>query len=235
MNKPVSTIIISSFFFAIAIGTLLLMLPFSTHTGYISIENALFTSASAVTVTGLVVVDTATYFTTFGQLVILLLLQMGGLGFMTFSTFTIILMGKNFSIKDRSVIENDFTVSGYKNVKELLVKILLLTFSLEILGAGLLYMQFKNINGWQRFFSAIFHSISAFCNAGFSIFSDNLESYTTNYGVNITLMVLIICGGIGFLVISEIGLLIRRKIKNFSKLTLHTKLIIISSGFLTVG
>jgi trk system potassium uptake protein TrkH len=232
VKKSISTVIISTFSLGILIGALLLMLPFSTTRGHLSIEDALFTSASAVTVTGLIVVDTATHFTTFGQIVILILLQMGGLGFMTFSTFTILVMGKNFSLKDKQVLENDFTMGSYKNTRELLLKIFIMTFSIEFIGAILLYFQSTNLHGGNRFFSSIFHSISAFCNAGFSIFKNNFEDYTSNFGINITLMMLIILGGIGFLVLSEIGMFIRRKVKGFSKFTLHTKLVIISSCLL---
>jgi trk system potassium uptake protein TrkH len=232
MRKSVSIFIISSFLLGIFIGAVLLMLPFSTAHGSISPEDALFTSASAVTVTGLIVVDTATYFTTFGQVIILLLLQIGGLGFMTFSTFGILIMGKPYSLKDKSIIENDFTSGSYKNVKELVVKIITVTFSLELIGAIVLYFQFGHLKGTHRVFSAVFHSISAFCNAGFSIFSNSFENYKGDWGINATLMVLIILGGIGFLVLNEIGLFIRRKITRVSRFSLHSKLVFVSSGIL---
>lgn len=232
MKKSVPGIIISSFLSTIVIGAFILMLPFSTVGGTIAIEDALFTSASAVTVTGLIVQDTATYFTPFGQTVILILLQIGGLGFMTFSTFTILLIGKGFSLMDKSVIESDFTTGIYKNFKDLLKKIVLMTFGFELIGAVLLYFQFTQLKGAYRVFASIFHSISAFCNAGFSIFSSNFEEYTSHAGINFTLMVLIIGGGIGFLVLNDVLLLIIRKIKGFSKFTLHSKLVIMTSGLL---
>ncbi len=224
MKRSVSGIIISTFLLAIAVGTSLLMLPFSTMSGTIAFEDALFTSASAVTVTGLIVKDTATYFTPFGQMVILLLLQIGGLGIMTFSTFAILIMGKSFSIKDKSVLENDFTVGNYKNLKELLKKIIIMTFGMEFVGAVVLYFHFTQFKGGYRIFASVFHSVSAFCNAGFSIFSNNFEDYISHYGINITLMLLIIFGGIGFLVLNETLLFIRRKIKGFSKFSLHSGL-----------
>ena len=234
MKRSVSGIIISTFLLAIAVGTSLLMLPFSTMSGTIAFEDALFTSASAVTVTGLIVKDTATYFTPFGQMVILLLLQIGGLGIMTFSTFAILIMGKSFSIKDKSVLENDFTVGNYKNLKELLKKIIIMTFGMEFVGAVVLYFHFTQFKGGYRIFASVFHSVSAFCNAGFSIFSNNFEDYISHYGINITLMLLIIFGGIGFLVLNETLLFIRRKIKGFSKFSLHSKLVIITSALLIV-
>ncbi len=232
MKKSASTIIITSFASTILIGAFLLMLPFSTVDGSIAIEDALFTSASAVTVTGLIVVDTSTYFTTFGQMIILALLQIGGLGFMTFSTFTILLMGKGFSLKDKSIIENDFTTGSSRNIQDLLKRIIIMTFAIESVGALLLYYQFADLQGFRRVFAAIFHSISAFCNAGFSIFGRNFEEYTSHLGLNTVLMLLIILGGIGFLVMNEVYLLARRKIKSYSKFSLNSKLVLITSGML---
>ncbi len=232
MKKSVSALIINSFLITILIGTFVLMLPFSAARGAVSPEDALFTAASAVTVTGLIVKDTAADFSPFGQVVILILLQIGGLGFMTFSTFGILLMGKSFSITDKTIIENDFTAGRYKNVKDLVKKIVIMTFGMELLGAVVLYYQFTGLNGAHRVFAAVFHSISAFCNAGFSIFSSSFEDYTGHWGINVTLMILIICGGIGFLVLNEISLLIRKKIKHISRLSLHSKLVLITSGML---
>lgn len=235
MKKSISGLIISSFLLTIFIGATLLMLPFANTYGSISPEDALFTAASAVTVTGLIVKDTARDFTIFGQLIILVLLQIGGLGFMTFSTFAILIMGKSISLSEKTYIENDFTAGLYKDVKDLLIKIVVLTFSIEILGAVLLYHQFSDLEGARRVFAAIFHSISAFCNAGFSIFSNNFENYTSHWGVNLTIMFLIIAGGIGFLVLNEIGFFLRRKIKRFSRFSLHSKLVLISSAFLILA
>ncbi len=236
MKKSASFLIISSFLVTILAGALLLMLPASTVRGTISFENALFTSASAVTVTGLIVVDTATYFTSFGQTVILVLLQLGGLGFMTFSTFTILLMGKSFSLKDKSIIENDFTTGSYKNLKDLLKKIVILTFAIELAGSAVLYFQFTGLKGGARVFASVFHGISAFCNAGFSIFSNSLEDYISHAGINITIMLLIILGGIGFLVIYEVLLLTGRRGKRSGKgaarFTLHSRVVIITSALL---
>jgi trk system potassium uptake protein TrkH len=235
MKKSVSSLIVSSFSLAIFIGAGILMLPISTAHAGVDPLDALFTAASAVTVTGLTVLDTATDFTTFGQVVILLLLQIGGLGFMTFSTFTILIMGKSVSYTDMTVIENEFTVGTYKNVTDLVKKIVLMTFIIETLGAVILYFQFTRLHGAYRVFASIFHSISAFCNAGFSIFSNSFENYINHWGINVTLMVLIICGGIGFLVLNEITLFARRKIKKLSRFSLHSKLVLITSGVLILG
>lgn len=240
MKRSASFIIITTFLSAIIIGALLLSLPAATVSGSIKLEDAFFTSASAVTVTGLIVVDTATYFTLFGQSVILLLLQFGGLGFMTFSTLFILLIGKSISLKDTFIIENDFTGGVRRNIKQLVKNIFLMTFTIELIGAILLYFQFKDLDTGKRIFSAVFHSISAFCNAGFSVFSNSFENYLSHAGINITLILLIVLGGIGFLVLDELMLFFRRKIRSFSKFSLHSRLVIISSftliaaGFLVI-
>ena len=220
---------ITTFLSAIFIGSILLMLPFSTTAKSINIEDALFTATSAVTVTGLIVKDTPNDFTFFGEMVILTLIQFGGLGFMTFSTLIILLMGKSISLSDKIMIENVFTAGSYKNTSDLIKKIFLLTLGFEIGGAVLLYTQLSDLKSGERILSAIFHSISAFCNAGFSVFSNSFESYQSRIGVNAILMILIISGGIGFLVLNELSLLMRRKIKNVSKLSLHSKLVVITS------
>lgn len=229
MEKSVAFICIISFLIAIVVGALLLMLPISTKSGHIAVENAFFTSSSAVTVTGLSVVDTGTYFTFFGQMVILLLLQFGGLGFMTFSTLIILLIGKSISIADTYIIESDFTTGDSTNIRGLIKKIFLMTLTFEFVGAISFYFQFTHLDAGKRVFSAIFHSISAFCNAGFSLFSNSFENYTSHWGINITLAGLIIAGGIGFIVLNEAHLFIKRKIKSPAKFSLHTKLVCIVS------
>ena len=233
--KKTESLIAISFLLVIIFGALLLMLPFSTTEGSIHPVDALFTSASAVTVTGLVVMNTEKDFTLFGQVVIMLLIQIGGLGFMTFSTFVIILMEKAVSLKDLSVIDATFTPGSYKSAKDLARKIVLMTFGIEFLGALSLFFQFTQLKGLHRVFASVFHAVAAFCNAGFSIFGNNLENYPTHWGVNITIMMLIIIGGIGFLVLNDVSRFIRRKIKHLSKLTLHSKLVLITTGILVVG
>lgn len=234
MKKPISFSIISTFLLLIIIGTVLLSLPFSTYTQTLSWGDALFTSVSAVTVTGLVVRNTAEEFTPAGQVIILLLIQLGGLGFMTFSTLTILILGKSISITNKLILENDFTQGGYKNIKDLLKKIIFFTFGLELAGAAVLYIQFSGLHTGHRIFSSIFHSVSAFCNAGFSVFSSGFESFRSHTGVNLTISFLIIAGGLGFLVLNELLLLMRKK-KVWSKFTIHSKLVLIVSIILIAG
>lgn len=234
MKKNISFSIITTFLLLILIGTLLLIMPFSTHSGYLSPGDALFTSVSAVTVTGLTIVNTGEHFTFTGQLIILLLIQLGGLGFMTFSTLTILILGKSISISSKLILENDFTYGSYKSTKDLLKKIILFTLGFEILGSVLLFFQFSGLQIKERLFSSIFHSISAFCNAGFSIFSNGFEPFRSNSGINFTISFLIITGGLGFLVLNEVFLFLKRK-KPFSKFTIHSKLVLIVSTVLIIS
>ncbi|MBN2245872.1 MAG: hypothetical protein JW755_08500 [Candidatus Aminicenantes bacterium] len=225
-----------SFIAAIFSGTLLLLLPFMTTGKHISFLDALFTSTSAVCVTGLIVQDTSTYFTQAGQITILILLQLGGLGIMTFSTLILIMAGKKISIKDRIIIQEGFHHSTPKNVKSLIANIFLFTMSVEFLGALLLYLRWKDsFSGSKPAFIAIFHSISAFCNAGFSVFSNSLESFRDDYWVNTIIIILIVLGGLGFLVHLEgkenlQRLFFRKKIR----ITLHTKMVLIVTAVLIV-
>lgn len=230
MNKNPALIIILSFLTPIVIGGFLLWLPFS-HTGDLPFLDALFTSASAITVTGLIVVDTATQYTMAGKSIILLLIQLGGLGFMTFSTLTLMLLGRSLSLTDRMVIENGFTTGGHRNLYPLIKRIFIFTFTFELSGAVLLFFALKISDPFERAFSALFHAISAFCNAGFSTFSNGMEDYATNWLLNVTVMSLIITGGIGFLVLNEIGHIIRKRIL-FSKLSLHSKMTLTTSAYL---
>jgi len=235
MKKNLPLAIILSFFSVILVGTILLLLPISTVNGHISIPDAMFTATSAVTVTGLIVVDTATYFTTFGKTVIMILFQIGGLGFMSFSTLIILLIGKSLSISDKIILENDFTSGEYRNIKDLIKKIFLITFSFEIIGALLMYIDFKSKNIQNPVFNSVFHSISAFCNAGFSTFSKSFIDFKSDVFLNLILMFLIIFGGIGFIVLTDISQLLKRKKKGFSKLKLHSKLVIITSIILILS
>ncbi len=234
MKRSVAFLILLTFVFAIVIGAIILYLPVSSTGSSINMSDAFFTAASAVTVTGLIVKDTEKDFSFIGKLTILVLLQLGGLGFMTFSTLLILLAGGSISTSKKALIENDYFSGRYKNVRDLIKKIFIYTISFEFVGAILFYLQFNIEDNSERAFTAVFHSISAFCNAGFSLFSNNLENYTSDIGINITTSILIIGGGIGFLVLNEVYLFIRREIKSFSKFSLHTKIVLVSSFILIV-
>ncbi|RTZ89675.1 MAG: hypothetical protein DSY91_07475 [Deltaproteobacteria bacterium] len=212
---------------AILMGAILLWLPVSTNGAPISFVDALFTSTSAVCVTGLIVVDTGTKFTLFGQLVILTLIQMGGLGIMTFSVFFMILLGKRISFKGRVAIHDSFSHSPFKDFSGMLRAIFVIAFGIEALGAiGLTLCFARDFPLRQAIYSAVFHSISAFCNAGFSLFPDSLVRYQNSIPVNVIFMLLIVFGGLGFLVLIDLPALFDKH----RKVSLHTKIVLITTG-----
>jgi trk system potassium uptake protein TrkH len=213
------------------------MLPFSTVSGKISFIDALFTSTSAICVTGLIVVDTATYFTFFGKCVVLLLIQLGGLGIMTFSTMVLLAAGRPITISDRILVQEGYHPGSPRNFKALIRNIFLLTVAIEGTGFLLLSLRFHQGEPWPKaLFSGLFHSISAFCNAGFSVYSDNLMGFRGDILVNLTVAGLIICGGLGFLVLGEAGQAAARALKGTKmKISLHSKLVLTTTAGLIVG
>ena len=205
------------FLAVILVGTLLLMLPFATSDG--SWSNplvALFTSTSAVCVTGLVVVDTGSYFSFWGELIILLLIQVGGLGYMTTTTFLILVLGRKFDLRQKFAIKEPFDSSHlYGSSQNIIISIVATTLIFEILGILLMLNVFSDKYGtFQGLWIATFHSISAWNNAGFSLFSDSLISVGDSFIINFAISILIIFGGIGYQVIIEMYIAIRHKLKN---------------------
>ncbi len=225
----------------ITIGTLLLILPFSTHDG--SWNNplvALFTSTSAVCVTGLVVVDTGTYFSFWGQLIIALLIQVGGLGYMTTTTFLLLLIGKKFDVRQKIAIQESFDRPFLQGSRNLIRSIIATTLMFELIGVLFLFSVFVPERGLEQgIWFAIFHSISAWNNAGFGLLPDNLMSYQSSVVVNLTITGLIIFGGIGYQVIIEMYIWIldflQKKRFVFSlnyKVVTHTTLLLLIFGTL---
>lgn len=225
-----------SFIATILIGAFLLLLPLNTKSGHISLIDALFTSTSAVCVTGLIVQDTPTYFSTTGQVIIIILIQLGGLGIMTFSTLVLLAAGRKIAIKDRIMIQESFHHRAPRDFRSLIKNIFYFALVIELAGTLSLFLRFlKDFPVIKSLYYAFFHSISAFCNAGFALFSDSFTSYRKDPWVTITLMVLIVCGGLGFLVLQEskhslFTLLRRKKVS----LTLHAKLVLVLTGALIV-
>lgn len=207
----------------ILIGALLLNLPIASKSGEsIGFINSLFTSASAVCVTGLVVVNTAKYWSLFGQIVIILLIQMGGLGFMTMATIVALLVGKKISLKERLVIKEQLNQQTMSGLVRLTKYVILLTFIIEGIGAFLLSTRFIPIYGFKKgLWFSIFHAVSAFCNAGFDIIGNSMVSFVGDFTINMTICFLVIIGGVGFSVLIDIA-----KNKSFKKLRLHSKLVI---------
>jgi trk system potassium uptake protein TrkH len=196
-------------------GTILLMMPFSTSNGtWNDPIVALFTSTSAVCVTGLSVVDPGTYFSFWGQLLILLLVQIGGLGYMTTTTFLILLIGKRFDLRQKVAIQQALDRPGMSGSSQIIRSIIATTIIFEITGIFLLLPAFVPDHGWSYgMWLAIFHSINSFNNAGFSLFKDNLIGYQTSLLVVFTVTGLIIFGGIGYQVILDMYLWLRDRLK----------------------
>ncbi len=211
----ISRTICLGFLSAIAIGTLLLTMPFATTDGHWgSLLVALFTSTSAVCVTGLSVVDVSKYFSFWGELTVLLLAQLGGLGYMTLTTFLMILIGRKFDLQQRFAIQESFDRPFVQGSNNLIKSVIATTLLFEVSGAIILFGVFvQDYPPDRSLWYAIFHSVSAFNNAGFSLFADNLISYQTSIPLNLTITALIIFGGIGYQVIIELYFWLMRKLK----------------------
>jgi len=245
INLTPSSIFALSFAFIIISGALLLMLPKAAPYGRpVSFINALFTSTSAVCVTGLTSIDTAKDYTDFGRFLIMCLIQVGGLGIMTLTTFFAVVLSGGMSYKVRIMMRDLLSEDSLNDVSGLLLKIATYTFVIEFTGALLLYISLGGsfISPDNRdIFAAVFHSVSAFCNAGFSTYSLNLAdpALVNNYFFGTVIMLLIIFGGIGFVVISNLnssvrGLFSKRKLNHI--LTINSKIVIITtSALLIVG
>ena len=231
LRKKLSSfqIIIFGFLGLILIGTALLMLPFAVkEDSSASLEEALFTSTSAVCVTGLVAVDTGTTFSLFGQIVLLVLIQVGGLGFMVFATMLTVMLGRKISIKERMLIRESMNTSSMSELGKLTMQYLLLALAIELAGTVLLSVRFAPMYGWKHgTWMALFHAVSAFCNAGFDLFGHyaSLTDFSGDPLVLMTVAVLIILGGLGFSVILETV----RNRRGFRSLSLHTRMVLITT------
>ena len=207
---------------AIIIGAIILSLPVSGVNGPVGVVNALFTATSAVCVTGLTVIDTGTGFSLFGQIVILILIQLGGIGIMTFATALFAMFGSKLSFGDRLGLSHSFLAKDGGRPTSLLKAVIVTTLSFELIGAIFLFFKFRpEFDVARAAYFALFHAVAAFCNAGFSTFSTSLENYRGDVGLIMIFAALIICGGLGFAVIHEVSDKIRDK---STRLSLHTKL-----------
>lgn len=204
------------------IGGLLLCLPFMTHEQAPLLDN-LFTSMSAISTTGLSTVDVATVYTFWGQLTILLLIQLGGIGYMTLSTFVMYRITRHFVGMRAKAFQKQFAMPESVTMGNLVTNIVLYTFLFEAVGALTLYGIFLHEGVSQPLWSAVFHSVSAFCTAGFSIYSDNLMQFTTNVPVNLVIMTLSYAGAMGFIVISDLW---RKLTRRGYCITFTTKVIV---------
>lgn len=243
LKLPPEIIFAAGFILTILTGTLALLLPKSVPVGTtIKFIDSLFTSTSAVCVTGLVAVDTALTFTDFGKIVILFLIQVGGLGVMTFTTFFASFFAGGMSFHYRLLVKDMINSDNLNEVSKMIIRILSFTFLIELAGAVSLFISLGG-NFFhpdpQLVYHSIYHSVSAFCNAGFSLYSMNLMDVhvQTNYMFTSTIMMLIICGGIGFSVLANISSL---RPKRFAKkrlrfqLTVHSKIVLLTTLILIV-
>ena len=228
-------IVLLSFASTILIGAALLWLPQATTSpGSLSFCDALFTATSATCVTGLIVVDTGYHFTLFGQLVILILIQIGGLGIMTISTFFMYLISGRLNIFEREVLFDTISQNPMRNLRRLLVTVFIYTAGLELLGALLLFTRFIAVFPVNKaIYTSLFHSVSAFCNAGFSLFSNSFISYQSDLIINTVICILIVLGGLGFVVVYDIVTKPRRPVPFFwTKLNLHSRLVLLFTAIL---
>ncbi|MEN8076079.1 TrkH family potassium uptake protein [Clostridioides difficile] len=227
-------VIVLGFAIVILLGAILLMMPISVNEGVsISFIDALFTSTSAVCVTGLIAVDTADTFTVFGRTIVALLIQIGGLGVTSVGVGFIILIGRKVSIKERTLVKEAMNLDSMKGIVKLVKSVLMMTLIFESIGAILSFISFsKDYKVIDAIGISIFHSIAAFNNSGFDILGglQNLIPYQNDVLLNITTCGLIIFGGLGFLVIREI---IQKR--SFKKLTLHAKIVIVTTSILLIG
>ena len=236
-RMPPGLVVALSFLMTAAVGAVLLALPFASTGEPLGGLDAFFTAISAVCVTGLVVIDIGTALTLFGRIVVLTLIQVGGLGIMTFSVFLFLFIGKSIGMKERWVISESFLPSPIVDIRQLIRMIFVFTFMVEAVGAALLFLVWRREMPLEpAIFSSIFHAVSSFCNAGFSFFSTSFVQYQGNILLNVTVMILIILGGLGFPVVYEFYWRFRhRKDRRRYHFSLHTKLVLYTTAVLIIG
>lgn len=236
-----AALLILSFFILILVGTGLLMMPEMTVHHHIHFVDALFTSASASCVTGLIVVDTATYFTFKGQMIIMFLIQLGGINIISFATFFTTFYLRSTGVRYQSLIKDFLSTDKFSDTRSILRQVVFLSAFMEITGSVLIYFLWGNHyqfgSGRDRVFSSVFHAISSFNNAGFSLFTDNLyeQGVRNAYGLQIVVAILVITGGLGFIALQDIQKKFSfRKKKNapHPALQVNTRLVLWVSGIL---
>lgn len=218
--------------FLIAVGTLLFIALPTTREDITPID-ALFTVTSAVTVTGLTVLDTGKDLTVLGQILVLMLIQIGGLGYMTLTTFFLIALRRKIGLKDRLILAESLNYPGLYGLVRFLRRVMLFVFLVELAGFSLLLLRWSDFYDFKEAtYLSLFHAVSAFNNAGFSLFSDSLSRFRGDIYTNLVMILLIILGGIGFFVINDIFLFLTGRVK---KLSTHTKIALFTSLVLILG
>lgn len=236
--KPIQ-ILVLGYILIVVIGSLVLRLPVSSSSStpqpYI---DALFTSTSAVSTTGLIVVDTGTFYSLFGQAIILLLFQIGGLGYMVFVVLMVYAVGKKPSLISAVTLQESLSGVTLGNMKKFLKAVIMFTVLFEGVGAFLLFIAWRTeFSVVQSAYLGIFHSVSAFCTSGFSIFSDSFIAYRMNWGVTTVVSAVSIAGGLGFIVLADIQNMIRKRMSHIRPryLSLHTKMTLTITAVLLAG
>jgi trk system potassium uptake protein TrkH len=230
-------IVLISFAGVIMLGTFLLMLPVSAAEGQkVNFIDALFTSTSAVCVTGLSTISVADNLSLFGQIVLLALIQIGGLSIMTLYSSMAILLGKSLRMKDRILMQDLLDVSSLEELFAMIISIVKYTFFIELWGAIVLTIgfTFEGFEFGTAIYYGFFHAISAFCNAGFAMFNNSLENYAGSPLIHGTIAALITLGGLGFVVLKEMHEVILRR-KSIKRFSIHTKIVLITSFILTAS
>ncbi|RKX67050.1 Trk family potassium uptake protein, partial [candidate division TA06 bacterium] len=231
--KPVRVLILG-YLLLIAIGSVFLLLPIS-HKGHFSVIDSIFTSTSAVCVTGLIVKDTPVFFTPFGKTVLLILIQIGGIGYMSIITLFAMLVGRKMTLQEEMMIKTSYNHVSLDDIGRFALSVLKWTVVFESVGATIMFWRFMTKYHYSILHSlekSIFHSVSAFCNAGFSLFSTSLVNFYNDFFIVGTIALLIILGGLGFFVLRDISASFKKR----RKISEHSKIVLISTGvLLTVG
>lgn len=231
-----ASLVLLTFLLVITLGALLLSTAPATRNRSIAYIDALFTATSAVCVTGLTVVDTASTYTFFGQMVILALIQVGGLGVMTISVGLFSWLGRNISIRQRMAVQDLFAHTPREDIFSLVRSVVFFTLATEMIGAVFLTIHFsREMPLLRAFYMASFHSVSAFCNAGFGLFSDNLMRYRGDILPNLTICALIVIGGIGFPVLYDLQCWLSRRCQQRVRLSIQTRSVLVTTLILIVG
>ena len=232
MNQKTLRIILISYLSVIFIGAIILMLPIA-HVGKLNFIDALFTATSATCVTGLVVKVTPEAFTFFGQFVIMMMMQIGGVGYMSIVTLFFLFTKKNLNIHEKNIAKESLNYSSNLDIQNFLQKVFIFTFVIESVGALILAIRFSmHMPVTEALWQGLFHSIAAFNNAGFSLFRDNLVGYQTDFTVLMTIGLLIILGGVGYLVLVEVHA--KATHKRFM-LSAHTKITLLGTAILLIS
>lgn len=225
---------VAGFLVLISLGTILLLMPFSSYTG-LTFSDAFFMATSASCVNGLTVISVGQELSFAGQFILLGLMEAGGIGIMAISTIIMLIVNSKMNFGQLSALSSSYSADDSSSTSYVVKKVVIITLAIELCGALMLFTQFWDMPMGQRVFFSVFHAISAFCNAGFSLWDHSMQEFSTNALVNITLIFLIICGGFGFLALSELVSLKKNKIPG-RYLTLHTKLaLLMTFALITLG